>query len=203
MFEVTNDVYDYKSVLKISSTLKSNSVISLFYPVKDIVESYIDIKNLQPYRYRSRQQEGSYRSDKEILFNREKNLATFINHKSGGKRHVSEITEGVHDPLSVLYFLRTIPIKTGQSVNIEVHDGMKSWTVVIVGLAKEKVVVPAGTFDTIKIKTLIKFDGLFVNKGDVFIWFTDDDTRMPVRMESKIKVGTITAQLVELQVRGK
>ena len=199
VFEVSNAVYDNKSVIKISSTLKSNSVISLFYPVKDVVESYVDMKNLQPYRYRSRQQEGSYRSDKEIVFNREKNLATFIHHKAGGKTQVSETTAGVHDPLSVVYFLRTIPLEAGQSVNIDVYDGMKNWTVVFQGVAKEKVVVPAGTFDTIKVKTLIKFEGLFVNKGEVFIWFTDDEVKIPVKMESKIKVGTITAQLTEKQ----
>ena len=199
VFEVSNAVYDNKSVIKISTTLKSNSVISLFYPVKDVVESYVDMKNLQPYRYRSRQQEGSYRSDKEIVFNREKNLATFIHHKSGGKTHVSETAAGVHDPLSVVYFLRTIPLAAGQSVNIDVYDGTKNWTVVFQGVAKEKVVVPAGTFDTIKVKTLIKFEGLFVNKGEVFIWFTDDEVKIPVKMESKIKVGTITALLTEKQ----
>ena len=197
VFEVSNAVYDNKSVLKISSTVKSNSFISMFYPIKDVVETYVDMKNLQPYRYRSRQQEGSYRSDKEIIFDREKNLATFINHKSGGKRQVSEITDGVHDPLSVVYFLRTIPLEAGQSVNIEVHDGRKSWTLVVLGLAKEKVEVPAGTFDTIKVKTLVKYEGLSVNKGDVIIWFTDDEVKMPVKMESKIKVGTITALLSE------
>jgi len=57
--------------------------------------------------------------------------------------------------------------------------------------------VPAGTFDTIKVKTLIKYEGLSVNKGDVIIWFTDDEVKMPVKMESKIKVGTITALLSE------
>ena len=202
VFEVSNAVYDNKPVLKISSSIKSNFVISMFYPVKDVVESYVDMKNLQPYSYRSKQQEGSYRSDKEIVFNREKNLATYINHKSGGKKHVSEISAGVHDPLSVVYFLRTIPLQAGQSVNLEVHDGKKNWTVVFLGLAKEKVVVPAGTFDTIKVKTLIKFEGLFVNKGEVFIWFTDDEVKMPVKMESKIKVGTITALLIEKQSSG-
>ncbi len=202
VFEVSNATYNNKSVLKISSTVKSNSFISMFYPINDVIESYIDMKNLQPYHYRSRQQEGSYRSDKEIIFDREKNVLTYINHKSSGKRYVSEIMGGVHDPLSVIYFLRTIPIQAGQSVNVDVHDGRKNWTLVVLGVNKEKVVTPAGTFDTIKVKTFIKYEGLFVNKGDVFIWFTDDEVKMPVKMESKIKVGTITAVLIEQHVSG-
>ncbi len=190
-------MYEDRPVLKISSTVKSNSFISMFYPIKDVVESYVDVTNLQPYRYRSIQQEGSYRSDKEILFDREKNIATYINHKSGGKKQVSETAAGVHDPLSVVYYLRTIPIQAGQTLNIEVNDGRKNWTLVVVGLAKERVNVPAGTFNTIKVKTSVKYEGLLVNKGDVIIWFTDDDVKMPVQMESKVKVGVIIARLIE------
>lgn len=197
VFEVRDAVYDNHSVLKISSTVKSNSFISMFYPIKDVVESYIDATNYQPYRYRSVQQEGSYRSDKEILFDREKNVATFINHKSGGKSQVIEIPEGVHDPLSVVYYLRTIPVQAGQTINIDVNDGRKNWTLVAIAMAKERLNVPAGTFDTIKVKTLIKYEGLSVNKGDVIIWFTDDEIRMPVKMVSRLKIGSITAILTE------
>ena len=200
--EVTNAVDDNNSVFKISSTVKSNSFISLFYPVNDIIESYVDINSLQPYHYRSRLQEGSYRSDKEIIFDREKNIATYINHKAGGKKRVMEIKEGTHDPLSVVYFFRTIPLQAGQSADIEVHDGNKSWTLVVQGVKKEKVRTPAGTFNTIKVKALIKYEGLFVNKGDVFIWFTDDEARMPVKIESRIKIGNITALLIGKQIKG-
>ncbi len=203
VFEVSRAVYDNHSALKISSTMQSNSFISMFYLIKDVVESYVDVNNIQPYHYRSRQQEGSYKSDKEIIFDREKNVATYINHKSGGKRYVSEIAAGVHDPLSVVYFLRTIPLEVGQTVNVEVHDGRKGWTLVVQGVAKEKVSVPAGTFSTIKVKTLIKYEGLLVNKGDVFIWFSDDEVKMPVKMVSKVKVGTITALLTEKHVGEK
>ena len=61
---------------------------------------------------------------------------------------------------------------------------------------------PAGTFNTIKVKALIKYEGLFVNKGDVFIWFTDDETRTPVKIESRIKIGNITALLIGKQIKG-
>jgi hypothetical protein len=179
------------------STLKSTRFISLLYPVNEVVETYVDVNGLYPYRYRSRQQEGSYTSDKEILFDRENNTATYINHKAGGKKYISGITAGTQDPLSVIYFLRTLPLKIGESVNIDVHDGRKNWTLVIEILKRERIWTPAGTFNTVKIKALIKYEGLFVNKGDMFVWFTDDDARIPVRIESKIKIGYITAMLIE------
>jgi hypothetical protein len=53
--------------------------------------------------------------------------------------------------------------------------------------------------NTIKIKPEIEIDGIFKPIGDVFFWLTDDDRKMLVRIESKIKIGTITASLVDIK----
>lgn len=199
VMEVRTEIDKDRSVYKVSSVTKSNRMISLFYPVNDVVETYMDTTTLYPYRYRSRQQEGTYSSDKEILFDREKNIATFIKHNARGGTHTSEVPPTVQDPLSVVYYFRTLPVEVGKDISLDVYDGNKNWTLIIQVLAKEKVWTPAGTFDTIKIKALIKFEGIFVNKGDVLVWFTDDAFRTPVMMESKIKIGRITAMLIEKQ----
>ena len=39
-------------------------------------------------------------------------------------------------------------------------------------------------------------DGLFKAKGKLTIWVTDDARHMPVKMQSKIPVGSIKAELV-------
>lgn len=197
--EVKKEIDNDHSVYKITSVTRSNRVISLFYPVNDLVETYMDTTTLYPHRYRSRQEEGTYSSDKEILFDREKNMATFIKHNANAGTHTSEVSPRVQDPLSVVYFFRTLPLEIGKDVSMDVYDGNKNWTLIIQVLKKEKVWTPAGTFNTIKIKALIKFEGLFVNKGDVLVWFTDDASRTPVMMESKIKIGHITAMLIEKQ----
>lgn len=199
VMEVRKEIDNDRSVYKVSSVTKSNRVVSLFYPVNDLIETYMDITTLYPYRYRARQQEGTYSSDREILFDREKNMATFIKHEAREETHTSEVPPMVQDPLSVVYFFRTLPVEIGKDVSLNVYDGKKNWTLVIQVLKKEKVWTPAGTFNTIKIKALIKFEGIFVNKGDVLVWFTDDAARTPVMMESKIKIGHITARLIEKQ----
>lgn len=197
VMEVTDGVDRDRQVYKITTTTKSNKFISMFYPVNDLIESYIDVTSFYPYRYRSVQQEGAYRGNKEIVFDRENNIATLINHKAGGKIHKSEISPGAQDPLSVVYYLRTLPLDIGKDINIDVSDGNKNWTLVVRVLKKEKVTTPAGSFDTIKVNALMRYEGLFVNKGDVTVWFTDDPARLPVMMEGKIKIGHITATLIE------
>ncbi|MBI5756229.1 MAG: DUF3108 domain-containing protein, partial [Nitrospirae bacterium] len=56
---------------------------------------------------------------------------------------------------------------------------------------------PVGVFNTIQIKPILKFEGIFQRKGDVYIWLTDDNRKMPVKMRSKILIGSISADLVE------
>jgi hypothetical protein len=35
-----------------------------------------------------------------------------------------------------------------------------------------------------------------MNKGDITVWFTDDNRRVPVQMQSKVAIGTVKALLV-------
>jgi hypothetical protein len=56
--------------------------------------------------------------------------------------------------------------------------------------------LPSGTFDTIVIKPLMKSEGIFSRKGDIFIWLTDDLKHIPVKMQTKAAVGSIIATLV-------
>ena len=53
-----------------------------------------------------------------------------------------------------------------------------------------------GDVNTIVIKPLMKSEGIFNRKGDLHIWLTDDEKRIPVRMQTKVAVGSITATLV-------
>ena len=57
--------------------------------------------------------------------------------------------------------------------------------------------VPAGSFETIVVKPIIKSKGVFSKNGRAEIWFTDDDRRLMVRMETHVVFGTISLQLRE------
>ena len=64
-------------------------------------------------------------------------------------------------------------------------------------LGRERIRVPAGTFDCIVIEPMLKAGGIFKNKGRLVIWITDDDRRIPVLMRSKLLIGSISVVLQE------
>jgi hypothetical protein len=213
VMEVNVGMLEDRPTYHIASTTKSNAVISLFYPVDDFIEGHMDRETLIPYRMKSRIREGRYSANREILFDWDRNEATFINYKDGekvvgktngqdtGKKKTSSVVLGSHDPLSVMYYFRTLPIEVGKKTEMDVFDGHKNWKVDMEVISREKVTTPLGEFSTFKTKTKMRYKGIFVNKGDVTVWFTDDERRIPVLMESQIKIGRITATLMEMNNR--
>lgn len=183
-----------KKMYGISAVTKSNEFIDAFYPVRDRISSLISAETLASYKFVVHQEEGDYRSDKEIIFDYDKRKATFT---KNGETSTYDIPAFVSDSLSAYYYFRTKELAVGKPVTIDVFDDKQLWQVEVQVLRKERISTPAGTFDTILTKPLLKFEGIFQRKGDVYIWITDDSRKMPVRMKSKIAIGSINAELRE------
>ena len=49
------------------------------------------------------------------------------------------------------------------------------------------------------VKPNLKTDGIFKRTGELTIWLTDDDKKVPVRLETTIPLGKITAELVSAE----
>ncbi len=195
----TQEIVNDNGVIKIVSTARSADWISVFYPVDDRIESVLDGMNATgpgfPKLYRMKIKEGKHRRDKEVIFDRGRRIAQYIDHISGERKDF-EINDNTLDTLSCFYFVRAMPLVVGKSVFINIFDSKKLWTTEVQVLRREKITTVLGTFDTIVVKPLLKSEGIFEKKGDMYIWLTDDKRRVPVKMKTKVRVGNITATLV-------
>jgi hypothetical protein len=100
------------------------------------------------------------------------------------------------DPLSAFYEMSTRSIEVGKSEFIDIFDNKKLYNAEVKVLKRERIHVPAGSFNTIKVKPLLKSEGLFRKIGDIHLWVTDDDRKLPVLMTSKAPIGTIKVMLI-------
>jgi hypothetical protein len=186
--------------IKIVSTAHSADWISVFYTVDDRAESIV---SQDPYRsslglpvsYRLKLREGKHRKDKEVIFDHDKNRAKYIDHLENEYKEI-DVPPLVFDPISSFFYLRTLRLVVGEPVYITLFDSKKVYNVEVQVLRKERVTIPEGTFDTIVVKPLMKSEGIFYRKGEIFIWLTDDARHIPVKMQTKVKLGSITASLV-------
>ncbi len=178
---------------KVEFQVNSNSFISSFYKVEDRYYTFIDVETIAPWRFEQHIREGTYRRDF---------IAEFDQY-----RHVAKTTEGeypiapyVHDIMSAFYFARTLDystLKIGEGPLLHNFYKDKSHELRVKFLGRQEIEVGAGTFKTIVVEPLVQEGGLFKSEGRIVIWLSDDDRKIPVRVNTKVLIGSIDVELRE------
>ena len=186
--------------VRIVSTAKSADWLKVFFPVNDRIESVLisgapPLSIGVPRLYRERIHEGWTRFQKDAVFDRQ-NLVVHTKDLLKNTETTHGITKRTYDTLSSFFYFRSVPLQVGTSNYIDIFDCKKLWNTEVQVLRREVIETPLGRFRTVVIKPLLSSAGIFARTGDMFIWLTDDDRRIPVLMKSKVKIGSITATLV-------
>jgi len=177
----------------IVSMAESNSFFSMIFTVKDVAESFLDVRELLPRRFEKRLREGDFRSQDLVIFDHDRHVAIYPRKND----RVVPISAGAQDILSSLYYVRMMDLKVGSSVFIENHADKKNYPLEIKVLRRERVRVPAGEFDCIVVEPVMRGAGLFSQRGRLTVWLADNEARIPVLMKSKVMIGSITATLTD------
>jgi hypothetical protein len=186
-----------RDVFRISSTATSNNFLSYIFPVKDRIESIIDANGLYPYKITVDQKHGLRQRYKEIQFDQAGHTAVMV---SKGKESRFDVPPQVQDILSSLYYFRTLSqLENGTSVFIDVHESKKNWKLEIKILGRETLKTALGTIPTVKVKAIVLFEGVLWDKGDLYLWLTDDTRHIPVVMNGKVVIGSVTATLTQVE----
>lgn len=178
---------------EITSEARSTMPFSLVYEVKDVVSSWMDVSDLATRRFEKSTKEGNYSRHEIVMFDQTDHVAIY----SDSTR--VEIPPMVEDVLSSLYYLRTKSLKVGSTVLIENHSDRKNYPLEVKVLRTERVSVPAGEFDCFVVEPILKASGLFEHQGNLTVYLTEDARLMPVKMTSKIILGSISAMLSEFK----
>ena len=108
----------------------------------------------------------------------------------------------VADPLdegSFIYFMRSVPLEVGKTYEFNRYYHLDRNPVVIQVERREHIKVPAGEFDAIVVKPIIKSKGLFSENGQAEVWFSDDSARTLLRLKSKLPFGTLYLELKQAE----
>lgn len=185
-----------KKCYKVVSKVSSNKTFDLIYKVRDYVETNVDVEGIFSRRYVKRLQEGGYNADKEIFYEQERGMAHTLN--KGVYQNSYQIEPRAQDILSALFYIRTLELSVGDTININLFDVRKSYPLKISVNRREQIEVPAGKFDCLVVEPFLESEGMFRSKGRIEIWLTDDHRKIPALMRTYIMiVGHIDAKLAE------
>ena len=178
----------------IVSVAETNSFFSAFFEVRDVIESFLDTRELVTRRFEKHIREGDYRSEDLVIFDHDRHIAIYPKRKG----ELIPLPLESQDVLSSLYYVRMMELEVGKSVFIENHADRKNYPLEIKVLRRETVDVPAGRFDCLVVEPILRASGIFKSEGKLTVWLTNDEIKIPVLMRSKVIIGSISAELSEL-----
>jgi len=178
-------------------TAQSNAFVDTFYKVRDRIDAYTDIKMTRSILYIKKQKEGRTKRDIIVNFDWGKKEAQYSNF--GNKKEPISLLPGSFDPLSVFYYSRLFDLKVNAEIKSPVTDGKKC----VIGKAKvvkrEKIKVGGKKYDTYLLEPQLKHIGGVFEKSKnakIKIWVTADKRRIPVKIKSKVIVGSFIGELI-------
>jgi len=195
-------VLDYENTKEgfvVRTHATSIPIISVFYKVDDFAQSTL-YPDGYPKNYTLKVHEGRHRRDKATWFEKKEEggptKVIYQDFLDDEKKEFS-FNKPIHDMLSAFYAMTKMRLEPGTSTYINIFDNKKKYHTEVQILRKEKIEVQSRKFDTLLIKPNLKSEGIFRRTGDIFIWVTDDDRKIPVLMKSKAFIGTFSVELVE------
>ncbi|MEM7039698.1 MAG: DUF3108 domain-containing protein [Bacteroidota bacterium] len=175
----------------------SSKSFSLFYRVNDRYETFVDRETLIPMKFKRKIEEGTFKHYTEVEFDHEKHKAY---EKRSTVQHTTtyDVPPYIQDVMSAFYFARTqdyANAKPGDVTEFQNFIDKKVHDLKVEFLGREVIQIGNIKYRTVKLKPLVKEGGIFQHEGDLYLWISDDENRIPIRVESGLVIGSIQVDL--------
>ena len=182
---------------EIRARVLDSGLFHLFYPVNDTFVTQVTADWL-PINYEVKQREGGRDGVlRQTRYDQEQGLVFY--RKNQGAEHRFEVDGPVHNEFSSFFTTRFLPWSADQNHFVVPTWADESRNLVDVELRGSSRVQNRllGRVEALEVLPRMTFKGLYDKSGDTVIWFTADSCRIPLRIHSKILIGSLIAELKE------
>ncbi|MEN9824434.1 MAG: hypothetical protein RI953_179 [Pseudomonadota bacterium] len=157
---------------------------------------------LVPVRFYINQQEGSFRQTKLINFDSNKGEVNQITKRKDREESKAtfSVASGTKDALGALYYLR---VKLAASnppplqLDVPIFTSERTWTGKATYLGSDTRKIGKKSYEADVYRLITTFGGLMEQRGDIKMWFTRDERRLPLYIEATVRFGYIKVTLDE------
>jgi uncharacterized protein DUF3108 len=178
--------------------------IGLLYHVHDRMETFLDPTTFCALTLHKHTEEGLRRLETNVTYDdaRKKSVLAEKNLRNNENKQAENDTPGcVENVLSAVYYVGSLPLTAGSAYRFPMNDGGKTTEVKVTVEAREEVRVPAGTFKAIRVQPTAE-SGLIKNRGQIWVWYSDDASHIPVQVKARLFWGTLLFQLQKVEYAG-
>lgn len=191
-----------EEALKFTLVARTNSFADGFYRVRNTTSTWTDPEMSRTLHYTNDQNEGSRERMVVIEVDPEENTVQYSNLLSDDVREPISVLPGTWDPMGITFYVGTFDLTPGRQLVVPTTNGRELFlTAIRVGETVERRFA-VGRRQAILLEPDIKdLGGVFSRSDDsgVRLWFATEGPPVPLRMESKVSVGSFWAELAEIE----
>jgi hypothetical protein len=186
---------------QITASAETIGAINLLFHVGDHFESTVNRTQGCTYEFDKQTVEGRRQVNSTLTVNYGKGTVV-LDQQNLVKHQTKHLETSVHgcvtDLLSGIFYAASQPLELGHSFVLPVADAAHTVPVTMKVESQEIVKTPMGTFKTLRVQPTASA-GVVKNRGDIWIWYTDDQRHLPVQMRARLFWGTITFRLTGIE----
>lgn len=183
--------------------LKTSRLFSNFYSVDNIAETFLDYEDLVPHVFKYKARESGKLIQANSYFDNKNHKAQFWEKKYTEKdgEEVKKINWDIQpysqNIYSGIFYMRVFEYQVGKEYAFRVAENEQNYVFKGKAVLKEKIKTDVGEFSATKIKAEVVSRGALTQSGDMFIWVSDDDKKIILRIEAEIKIGKLVSEIIE------
>lgn len=179
---------------------RTNAFVDVFYRVRDRIDAYTDHGMTRSVFFKKKQREGSTRRNVHVTFDWRGKKARYFNFNRPVR--TTTLLPGTFDPLSAFFWVRLARMRAALQIARPVTDGKKTILGRVRVIRREKIRVAGKTYDTFLLQPELTHVGGVFEKSPharIAVWVTADRRKLPVRVKSKVVVGSFVAELIKAE----
>lgn len=191
----TLDVRGYR-VYHVVSEAKTSRFFDKVYKVRNSYESFFEINSFASLKYIEDSNEYKKQRRRVTYYHPDTLQGHYEDTKFG-------IAHNAMDVLAALYYVRTQNLSPGKKIEVDTTSGTKNYKLIVDVYEGGEQSTKIGDFDTFLVIPRLKHEsGIFKAKGELRIWMTKDSKHIPVKLSSKVAVGSFEANIIEYSNNG-
>jgi hypothetical protein len=182
---------------RIAASADTSGAINMLFHVADNFQSDFDREKGCTYDFNKQTVEGRRQNNStlRIDYGGNRSILDEKNQVNGQTKHVEAPVRGcLTDLLTGVFYAASQPMVVGHNFVMPIVDAQRTVPVTMKVEGKEEIKTTLGTFKTIRVQPTADA-GVVKNRGNIWIWYTDDDRHLPVQMRARLFWGTITFRL--------
>ena len=191
-----------RRLLALTMEAKSNGIVESLYPVKEFMQTLVDPETFLPLGFEKQSSEGKHKHWELTMFNHARKSGKWRSKLRAAER-TFDSQEDTRDLMALMYWIRKTPVRAGGEATYEVMTDEKLYEMTLGDAKADTVKLERyGKVKCVEMEPKGKFNGMFIRKGRMWVWVSDDERYTICKVTASVPVANIRVYLTDVEGPG-